>query len=44
MTPELMQAHGALDAVIDEVFGLGIVPDESKRQEALFDTYVTILT
>lgn len=44
MTPELLQAHGALDAVIDEVFGLGIVPDESKRQEALFDTYVTILT
>ena len=44
MTPELTQAHNVLDTAVNEVFGLSSIPDESKMQEALFNTYVTILT
>lgn len=43
MTPELAQAHGALDTAVNEVLGLSSVPDESKMQEALFNTYVAML-
>lgn len=44
MTPELVQAHGALDTAVNEVFGLSSAPDEPKMQEALFNTYVAMLT
>ena len=43
MTPELMQAHGALDTAVNKVFGLSSVSNESKMQEALFNTYVTMI-
>lgn len=35
MTPELTQAHGALDTAVNKVFGLSFVSDESNVQEAL---------
>lgn len=35
MTPELVQAHSALDTAVNEVFELSSAPDESKIQEAL---------
>lgn len=43
MTPELEQAHDVLDTAVNEVFGLFSVPDGSKMQEALFETYVEML-
>lgn len=42
MDPELSAAHQELDRQVDALFGAGLNPAEGERQQALFDTYLSL--
>ena len=43
MAAELTAAHHELDRQVDALFGAGTTPTEGERQQALFDTYLTLV-